>query len=441
LIVSCLVKAQQALGTLGRTVHISVTRQRPHKAFSDAMLADDKDDSRPAEAKPTRTLFVMPLATQRGGAELSLLQLLEYRDDARLEPIVAFLEPGPMLDWCHDHSVRAGVIDAGRLREARRFGRSVRAIVRLAAEADVDVVVSWMAKAQLYGGTAAAVAGIPSMWFQPGLPGRRALLDRAATLLPASGVIAVSAGVERAQRRLSPRRATTIVYPAVDLSRFDAGRIGDVQSTRRRLGLPEHGLIFGSAGRLDTWKGFDVLLDAVPAIMERHPTAVFVLVGGPHEFNPGHALELQDKARRLGCGEQIRLVGSRRNPEEWMHAMDVFVHASQNEPFGMVVIEAMALGKAVVASAEGGPVEVITPGIDGLLSPYGEPQALATAINRLLDGPDLRNRMGEAARTRAQDFSVQRYAREFGAAISRAAAFRRQPPDAGSLVTSQASKR
>jgi glycosyltransferase involved in cell wall biosynthesis len=221
-----------------------------------------------------------------------------------------------------------------------------------------------------------------------------------------------------AQQRLWPHRPTALVYPAVDLLRFSAERIGDVGATKRRLGLPEGVPIFGSVGRLDSWKGFDVMLAAVPAIVERYPTATFVLVGGTHEFNPKHAVALHDQAQRLGLDGQIRLVGQQPNPEEWMHAMDVFVHASQNEPFGMVVIEAMALGKAVVASAEGGPTEIVTPEVDGLLSPYGDSDALAAAIVRFLGDPKFRDRAGDAAVRRARDFAVQKFARNFGSTIA-----------------------
>jgi glycosyltransferase involved in cell wall biosynthesis len=104
-----------------------------------------------------------------------------------------------------------------------------------------------------------------------------------------------------------------------------------------------------------------------------------------------------------------------------MHAMDVFVHTSRFEPFGMVVIEAMALGKPVVASAEGGPTEVITPGVDGLLSPYGDPQALAASILRYLDDGELRRSIGRAAALRAGNFTVQQFARQFGSAVAEAA--------------------
>ncbi|MCL2419393.1 MAG: glycosyltransferase family 4 protein [Conexibacteraceae bacterium] len=385
------------------------------------MLAEADDATAAHTLPPTRALIVMPLATQRGGAEVALLHLLEYREEARLEPTVAFLEPGPMVDWCREHGVPAVVIDAGRLRQLHRVARTVRALTRIAKEMRAQVVVSWMAKPHLYGAPAAMAAGIPSMWVQMGSPAGFAALDRIATLLPSRDVIVVSRSVQRAQARLLPRRPTTVVHLAVDLMRFDPVRIGDVRAARRDLGLPEDGLIVGSVGRLDSWKGFDVMLASVPAVLERHPDVTFVIVGGPHEFNPGHATELAEQARRLGLGDRVRLVGPQRNPETWMQAMDVFIHAAQNEPFGLVVIEAMALGKAVIASAEGGPTEVITPGADGLLSPYGDARALAQATVRLLGDPGLRSGLGAEAQRRAQDFSVQHYAAAAGAAIGAAA--------------------
>jgi glycosyltransferase involved in cell wall biosynthesis len=367
-----------------------------------------------------RALIVMPLATQRGGSEVVLQQLLEFRRDAGIEPTVAFLQSGPMVDWCRERGVSALVIDAGRLRQARRFGRTVRALVGVARRTQAEVLIGWMAKGQLYGGLAAAAARLPSIWLQPGVPVARDPLDRAATLLPARLIVTPSRGVEAAQRKLWPRRATAVVNPAVDTDRFDAGRIGDVRDTRRRLGLPEDGPIFGSVGRLDPWKGFHVLLDAVPEVAKSQPDATLVLVGGRHEFNPAYADELADQARRLGRDGRVRLVGQQSNPEDWMQAMDVFCHTSANEPFGLVVIEAMALGKPVVASGEGGPTEVITPGVDGLLSPYGDARALAAAIVRLLEDERLRVSLGRAARRRAHDFGVRQAAQRFGLVVAEA---------------------
>jgi glycosyltransferase involved in cell wall biosynthesis len=363
----------------------------------------------------------MPVGVQRGGAEHQLQQLVDYRHDARLEPTVAFLRPGPMVEWCRERGVRSLVIDSGRLRQPRQLGRTVRALVRAATEARSQIVIGWMAKGQVYGGLAAAVARLPSVWLQPGLPSGVAPIDRVATLLPAKLVVTVSRGTDLAQRRLFPARRTAIIYPAVDTGRFDGGRIGEQRAVRRRLGLPEDALIFGSVGRLNSWKGFHVLLAAGAEVLHRRPDSTLVLVGGPHELEPDYADAIHAQARGLRHNGRVLLVGHQPNPEDWMHAMDVFVHTSRFEPFGMVVIEAMALGKPVVASAEGGPTEVITPGVDGLLSPYGDPRALAASILRYLDDGELRRSIGRAAAVRAEDFTVQQFARQFGSAVADAA--------------------
>src|SRR5262249_4220027 len=109
----------------------------------------------------------MPVATPRGGAEHQLQQLVEYREQARLEPTVALLRPGPMVGWGRERGVASVVIDAGRLRQPRPLGRAVRALAKIAVANRSDVVVGWMAKGQIYGGLAATRTRIPSVWLQP----------------------------------------------------------------------------------------------------------------------------------------------------------------------------------------------------------------------------------------------------------------------------------
>lgn len=351
-----------------------------------------------------------------------LLQLIEHRQDAALEPTIVFLESGPMVQWCRDRGIHAVTLDAGRLRQTWMVGRTVRSLVTMARGTQAEVVIGWMAKGQVYAGLAATAARLPSVWLQPSTPGGLAPIDRAATLLPAKLVVTLSGDSDLAQRRIVPERSTTIVHPGVDTARFNAQRIGDQRAVRRRLGLPERGPIFGSVGRLNSWKGFHFLLDAAPQVFERHPGATLVIVGGRHDLEAGYADELHAQAARLGGRGRILLVGQQPNPEEWMQAMDVFVHTSRGEPFGIVVIEAMALGKPVIAAAEGGPMEVITPGVDGLLSPYGDAPALGAAILRVLDDAELRDVLGRAAARRAADFTVQQFSRRFGAAIADAVA-------------------
>jgi glycosyltransferase involved in cell wall biosynthesis len=107
------------------------------------------------------------------------------------------------------------------------------------------------------------------------------------------------------------------------------------------------------------------------------------------------------------------MAGLQRNVPEWVQAMDVFVHASDQEPFGIVIIEAMALGKPVIAGNAGGPTEIITDGVNGLLTAYDDAEALTEAILRYLDDQEFAQSAGIAARQRALQFSTQRYAQNF----------------------------
>jgi glycosyltransferase involved in cell wall biosynthesis len=367
-------------------------------------------------------MIVMPLGAQRGGAEVMLQHLLAHRAKARIEPTVAFLEDGPLVEWSRRLPVAARVVEAGRLRELRAYGRAVRALGRLARGIDAQLVLGWMPKGHLYGGPAAAMTGRPAAWLQAGRPAGAAAIDRAATALPAAGVLTLSRSGDAAQRSLRPRRPTHLVHPGVDTERFDARRVSDRRSVRRRLGLPIDAPVFGSVGRFERWKGFHVILDAAALLRTAQPNACCVLVGGPHPPDAGYVDELRSQAHRLGLDGNVVFAGHQDDPENWMQAMDVFVLASHNEPFGMVVIEAMALGKPVVATAEGGPTEVITSEEAGTLVPWGDARALSRGIARFLADGALRARVGEAARVRAQAFSAQSYATRMGDVLAELAA-------------------
>ena len=92
-----------------------------------------------------------------------------------------------------------------------------------------------------------------------------------------------------------------------------------------------------------------VFIDAMAQVHQVRPEARAVIVGGPHETEPRYADELRARVLALGLDGVLSFAGFRSNAAEWMQAMDVFVHASDREPFGIVVIEAMALGKPVIA--------------------------------------------------------------------------------------------
>jgi glycogen synthase len=186
---------------------------------------------------------------------------------------------------------------------------------------------------------------------------------------------------------LAPGRVH-VIPSGVDLRRF-AGRLPDPAPD-----LPRPRVLF--VGRLAGQKGVSTLLDAVPLLRSR---AVVVLVGdGPQR----PALERQ--AGRLGRG-RVRFQGLVAHAEvpAWLAAADVLVLPSVYEELGSVLLEAMAAGLPVVASAVGGIPEAL--GAAGRLVPPHDPAALAGAVDELLDDPALAARLGEAARRRATAFS------------------------------------
>jgi glycosyltransferase involved in cell wall biosynthesis len=355
----------------------------------------------------------MPLAHQRGGGELSLAQLIREGGDRDAHWSVLFLEEGPLTSELAELGAEVAVVPSGRLRQAHRFAATVVRIARFARRQKLDVLIGWMGKGQLYAGPAALLARVPNLWYQLGAPYDPGPIDRLATLLPARGILAVSHAGAAAQARIRPSRPIRTVYPGVELDVFDPGRLPSAEEARGRLGLPAEGPLIGMFGRLQRWKGMHTLVEAMPGVLAAHPDAHAAVVGGAHMLEPDYEEKLRAQIARLDLEDRVMLFGYQPDMPAWMQAMDVIVHASDFEPFGMVIIEAMALGKPVVAGDAGGPPEIVQDGASGVLVPFEDAKGLAQAILRYLDDPEYARQVAAAARARAHEFSTRRYAGEF----------------------------
>ncbi|RFC44153.1 MAG: glycogen(starch) synthase [Verrucomicrobia bacterium] len=159
--------------------------------------------------------------------------------------------------------------------------------------------------------------------------------------------------------------------------------------------------------RLEPEKGHDVLLEAL-AVLRRETVdfqAVFMGGGSLHQT-------LERRIAVLGLGECVRLVGYQSRPDVWMRASDMVVLPSAEEPFGLVLPEAMSRGLPVVAAAAGGPLEIVTPG-SGVLFRPGDAADLASRLRELIGSAPLRNRLGSGAAARWEShFNLERMAGE-----------------------------
>jgi glycosyltransferase involved in cell wall biosynthesis len=351
--------------------------------------------------------LVMPLGEMRGGVERMLMNLLETnRREGGPSYDIAFLEDGPLVASARALGYPARVIPTGRLRDPRAYVAAVRALGQWMDQARLDVVLSWAAKGHLYAGPAARRRGLPIAWYVHGIPDRR-WMDRLVTAVPADLILCCSRVAEAAQRRLRPARPTRVVHIAVDLARFDPDSLPEPAEARRLLGLPSDGMLVMMVTRLQRWKGVHVFVAAAARLSVRHPDVHFVVVGGEHSTEPEYRAELEAQAADTGMTDRIQFVGLQSDVPLWMQAADVLVHASFDEPAGAVVLEAMSLGKAVVAARTAGPMEFVVDGVSGRLAGPGATEELTAVIKDLLCDPMQRQRLGAAARERARDFSAE----------------------------------
>ena len=358
-------------------------------------------------ARRPRVGIVMPLGHQQGGAENLLLNWLRQGSE-HFELTCAFLQEGPMVDATREMGITTEVIPATRLSDPRNYRTTaLRLRVWIRCQGLV-AVVSWMPKAHLYVAPAAIGLGVKALWFQHGIPAPT-MLARLTSILPADCVMCCSRASQVAQRRLSHPDRTVVCYPGV---RFPV-RLMSREQARELLGLPANAMIVGMVARWERWKGVHIFLESARCSAAVLPGAIFFVVGGEHPRDPGYAAEIREAVDLARLGDRLRMLGH-ISPDEvagWLSAADLIVHpATGSEPFGMVVAEAMAVGRAVVASNIAGPAEIIQDGVNGLLIPPGDAASLSNAIEELLASPEYLQSLGEAAYVRGRSFSVPRLA-------------------------------
>lgn len=174
--------------------------------------------------------------------------------------------------------------------------------------------------------------------------------------------------------------------------------VADGSAVREELGFQDDAVLVGMAGQLIAWKGQREFLKAAAITSARHPNARFVIVGDATiSGDPTHPEELRALCLSLGIDERVHFLGWRDDMPQVMASLDVFVLPSHHEPFGRVVVEAMAASRPVIATASGGPLELIVHERTGLLVPPRDVEALADTMSRLVADSTLRRSLGAAA--------------------------------------------
>jgi glycosyltransferase involved in cell wall biosynthesis len=347
-----------------------------------------------------RSVYYFTDSRQRGGAEAALLLLIANLDRSDWRPTLLY-NPAPSLEPVADAARELGatVRAVPALSLGLEGGRRLRGFVReLKRErpAVFHAHLSWPLAAR-FPLAAAVVARVPAVvatfHLFPPTPFRRTTLLQGRLLAAGMGRgIAVSRAIATSLDDVLgwPPHKIEVIRNGIDLERFRQHPDPDL---RRTLTGGSDDVVFVTTARLDPQKGLDVLLRAARAV----DGARFVIAGtGPERAR------LESQAAALGVHERVQFLGHRDDVPALLAASDAFVLPSLFEGTPLALLEAMAAGMPVVSSAIPGTDELVDDGETGLLVQGGDSDALADALRRIVAEPELRARLGAAARRRAE---------------------------------------
>jgi L-malate glycosyltransferase len=345
--------------------------------------------------------FVMT-SFEPGGTERQMIELLRRLDRSRWAVHVAcFRGEGA---WFHRAAEAAQSVAEFPVRSFKSIAapREMWAFARWCRRQRLDVIHTAELPANIFGLLPAAVARVKvrianRREINPDKSAVEIALQRAAYGMAHKVVANSQAAAERLRQEGVPARRIAVIANGLEAGRFAAG---NGRSRRRRIVV---------VANLRREKGHDVLIDAAPEIVRRHPDAEFEFVGGGTERDA-----LIERARARGVLRCITFSGQCDEVAQRLAAADVFVLPSRSEAFPNAVLEAMAAGLPVVASGVGGIRELLAHEQTGLLVPPDHPEALTHQICRVLEDEALARRLALAARADARArYSFDRMVEQF----------------------------
>lgn len=346
-------------------------------------------------------------AAKIGGGNRVLTDIIAGLDRSRFSPFLVAPCDGPLLAWARENGICSAIVPggdwAGRAGMLRRTARLVPLLLRRRAQI-VHAIDPLCYRAAGLAARLVGAARVCHMGF-PLTPEQIVWSFRSG---PDAVVGCYNGQAEEVAGQLAGAGLTrrVIAIPnAVDTRTFAAADERSEQAWQWRNGARHVVLI---VGHLSEVKGYPTFLRACASIAAHVDGCSFVALGG-EMIARGYRGQLERLAEELGILDRVQFLGWRREVVEILHAADVVVLPSLIEGLPMAVLEAMACGRPVVATAVNGTPEAVVDGETGFLIPPNDAAALAAAVLRLLRDPTLARQMGAAGRRRVErDFSIER---------------------------------
>lgn len=374
--------------------------------------------------EPVKILYVHSSAALYG-SDRSLLHLIQLLDRKLFQPVVVLPESGPLVAALEACGATVHILPLSILHRSlnvsfwaqfvRRLWSSTRVMARLICEQGISLVHTNTAHV-FNGMLAARLAGVPHIWHIREMQLGTSRLGGIFSVLiyrTSAAILPISQAVRDAFRWTSERNPKVhVIHNGVDPARFMPS--DDKQAAHKVIGMLPDVPLIGMSGRIAHWKGHRTFVQAAALVYQQQPYVQFIIAGDAVTAHD-HQLkqELMQLTQELGLAEVLTYTGFRTDMPQIMAALNVFVLPSElPEPWGLVVLEAMASGCPVVATKQGGPLESVVDGETGFLVPPVDPEPMAQAILTLLQNPARAKDMGMVGRARCiERFTLERTAR------------------------------
>jgi len=370
---------------------------------------------------PKKTVLYLNHSAQMSGAEASLRSLLWglRRADAPIDPLIALPGEGPLTALLRDEGFSVTLAPLRRLARPRGLIDTMASLLhvlqtaphicRLATGANARLIHSNSTTAHIVGGLAGEKTHKPALWHCRDLVSLAKIGGQLGD--KAARVVAISECVRAALERDGVARdKISVVLNGLDP---DEWRPRPRSVVRELLAIPREAFVFGMVGQMVPWKNHVAFIEAAAQIAadDGASRTRFVVVGGDlWNEQDAYFKELRALVKTRGLAAQFNFVPNQSDGADALAALDCLVHPALDEPFGRVLIEAMAMQLPVIAINRNGPLEIIQHEHDGLLI---EPDQLAATMHFVLNDADLRAHLSQNARAAIENrFHIADHARK-----------------------------
>lgn len=364
-----------------------------------------------AIGKMPKKIFYISSVGLLWGSEKSLLLLVKHINRNKFSAFVLTVS-GPFEKALKENSIPCETYNSQTLtkKEIVKFMRLVFRLVSFIKKEKFDLIHTNDIHSAQYSVLAAKLARVPCILHtrNTGLAGwlgwKNSLIFKIATK-----IIAISREVKESLLEIGVAAdKIQIIHNAVDLDEFNLVISG--KPYRDEIGVADGESLIGVVGRIVPHKGQDIFIQAIPDILNFFPNAKFTIIGEDSTPNGDFIIQLRQLIAELKLEAKVCFSGFKANVPQIMKALDVLIVPSLSEPFGRVVIEAMAAKTPVVASRVGGIPDIIENGVNGILVPLKNPKAISEAVIRLLSDKDLYYNISQnSSKTVEELFSIPKH--------------------------------